>query len=178
MTSYKNNWQFMLDHMPAVREALCELPACYFLDFATADPKRDMEEATDLVLKIAGGTMAVRIRRKQYKNYMDWTIRYKIGNNDIKTEIHKLKEGFADWYFYGYSADDVNKLDFWCLIDLYRIREEEVLDKDWSHTLRHNTDNRTSFISIPIKELFDAGTLIFISDDIFASMTHASDGSL
>lgn len=164
--NFKTNWQFMLDHMPAVRNELCQLPASYFLDFATADPKRDMEEATDLVLEINGGTMAVRIRRKQFYRFFDWTIRYKIGNNNIKTEIHKLREGFADWYFYGYSADDKSELAFWCLIDLYRVREEKILDK--KRRIQPNVGGRTSFIGVPIHELNKAGTLIFISEDVFA----------
>lgn len=140
---FEGNWNFASSHMPAVRKELALLPVGYFMNFATADAKRDMEEATDLVLEIIGGTMAVRIRRKRYYHFFDWTIRYKIGNNNIKTEIHKLREGFADWYFYGYSADDKSELGFWCLIDLYRVREERLLDRDWSHILKNNTDNKT-----------------------------------
>lgn len=130
--SFDVNWQFMLNHMPAVREILKELPAKYFLDFATATPQQDMEQATDLILEIPGGTMAVRMRRNKWyhnglKRGFDWSIRYECRGQ--RTEIDKLRDGFADWYFYGYSADDISSIIAWWLIDLNLVRDEQILEE-------------------------------------------------
>lgn len=132
ITSFGSNWQFMLDHMPAIREILKELPCKYFMDFITATPIQDMEQAADLILEIPGGTMPVRMRRNNHfqtalRLRFDWSIRYECRGH--RTEIDKLRDGFGDWYFYGYSADDIGSIAAWWLIDLHIIREEQILDE-------------------------------------------------
>lgn len=155
---FPENWRFAELHMPAIQQKLMMLPSGVFLDFTKADIKRDYEEATDLILEIAGGTMAVRIRRNKYleigmRNGFDWSIRYRCRTH--KTEIHKLREGFGDWYFYGYSADDKGKLGAWWLLDLECIREQGILsdssiDAEWP--IYDNKDG-TAGLYIPMSAL-------------------------
>lgn len=163
---FRRNWDFMLRHMPAIREALSLLPSGYFLNFSTATPKQDKEQATDLVLEIEGGTMAVRIRRKKYYEWglrrgLDWSIRVK--SNGAKTEIDKLREGFGDWYFYGYSEDNKSGLAYWCLIDLHKTRQSGILENSW---MPKDNNDGTAAIYIPIKGLLDCGALISSSHDV------------
>jgi len=80
------------------KKAFGELPIKLFFDVQTAPAQKDMKEATDLVLTISSGDIAVRIRRKKFTEKaeqfgFDWSIRCR--SNGHKTEIHKLKEGFA-----------------------------------------------------------------------------------
>lgn len=150
---FVKNWDFMLLHMPAVKKVLCDLPAGTFLDILTAEPKRDMNEATDLVVELAGGTLAVRVRRKKHLGFakrfgFDFSVRCESRGN--KTEIHKLRDGFGDWYFYGYSGDDKGSLAYWWLFDLDKIREDGILNKKWKI---HSNGDGTSGMYIPISEL-------------------------
>lgn len=154
--SFGPNWQFMLDHMPAIREILKELPAKYFLDFATTTPKQDMEQATDLILEIPGGTMAVRMRRNKFYQKalsygFDWSIRYECRGH--RTEIDKLRDGFADWYFYGYSANDKDAVIAWWLIDLSLVRDEQLLADSTIQFLGwpvHKNNDGTSALYVPL----------------------------
>lgn len=100
-----------------------------------------------MLIKIKGGDVALRVRNPSC-TYRDWTIRSraKYGN---KTEIDKLKEGFADWYLYGWGDGKGNILEY-ILVDLHRVRQFKLLDKPRSHT--PNGDG-TYFIAIPIGEL-------------------------
>lgn len=159
--SFAAGWAFSELHMPAVRAELVRLPAGYFMDFAAAEAKQDMEQATDLVLNIEGGTMAVRVRRNEFwkkadRYGPDWSIRYK-SRGGGKTEIHKLQEGYCDWYFYGYSLDDAGALAAYWLIDLYRVREEGLLDREWQ--VWPNGD-QSAGMYVPLAELEAAGCVL------------------
>lgn len=161
---FKRNWKFMLAHMPAVCKVLYALPMGIFLDVNEAEPKQDMEEATDLVLELSGGTMAVRVRRHRYWNsdYIgDWSIRYECHGH--KTEIHKLREGFGDWYFYGYSLDDKGEVAQWHLIDLAKVRSCGLLDEEWDV---HPNNDGTAGMYIPIKELYRRDCIIASSTTV------------
>lgn len=129
--SFEKNWNFAEKHMLAIRKILKQMPAEYFMDFAAAPAQQDMEEATDLILFVEGGTMAVRVRRHKYwtKNNDDpeWSVRFRSRQNK-KTEIDKLREGLADWYFFAYSQDDKSELAAWWLVDLSQVRDNGLLD--------------------------------------------------
>ena len=156
--NFKSNWNFAERHLPSIQQKLQQLPAGVFLDFQTAEMQKDYEEATDLILRVAGGTMAVRVRSRKHwelgaKYGFDWSVRYKIGRH--KTEIHKLREGFADWYFYAYSADGRGELQAWWLIDLDAVRNKDILNSnkigdEWP--INDNHDG-THGLYIPIKAL-------------------------
>ena len=174
--SFAAGWVFAELHMPAVRTALSELPAGIFLDFATADAKRDMEQATDLVLEVGGGTVAVRIRSKRYYNSkpkaLDWSVRFESGN--ARTEIHKLREGFGDFYFYGYSKDDAGELEDWWLIDLHTVRERGILESDrWQ--VHPNMDKKgTAGGYFPIWLLEEANCVLWSSRNLLGEIASAT----
>jgi len=158
--TFSAGWAFAELHMDAVRNGLGRLPIKYFMDIETAPVRRDMEEATDLVLSISGGDIAVRIRRRKYwqpdKFAPDLSIR--AINRGFKTEIHKLREGFGKWYFYGFSKDDQGELLIWWLLDIDKMRDCNIFE-DGRYPTYPNGDG-TEGMYIPIKELILNGCVI------------------
>ncbi len=121
--------------MPFVRKAIAELPAGCFLDAETATAEKDIQESTDLVLRLTGGDVAVRVRRFKFGAAeplgFDWSIRFQTRYGH-KTEIHKLREGFARWYFIGRANADETALFDYCLIDLDKCRAADIFkDELW-----------------------------------------------
>jgi hypothetical protein len=80
--------------------------------------EQDRTEAADLViLKARDVTIACRLRRAKYatKYAGEFTIRCR-RDNGAKTELAKIADGWADWFFYGF-ADDGTICPWW-LLDL------------------------------------------------------------
>ena len=69
-----------------------------FLSLEVSNEYKDTQEATDMLIKIEGGDVALRVRNPSCK-FRDFTIRSR-SKYGGKTEIDKLKEGFGDWYLY------------------------------------------------------------------------------
>ncbi len=151
---YENNWAFSQKSMPEVIKILID-HAKYFIDFMPASEEEDMKHATDYVIKFKGGKIAIRVRRSHYK-YRDLTIR--TYSNGHKTEIHKILEGFADYYFYGW-IDGVGKIDEYLLVDLDKLRGSGLL-KEWEKYSKRNRDGRTGFLPISPFALITCDVLI------------------
>jgi hypothetical protein len=114
----------------------------------------DLKHATDLTLKVTGGDIAARLRFPPCK-YRDLTIRAQ-RDTGARTELAKIREGFAYRYFYGW-IDENNNIAEWILVDLDKVREAGLLDKE--RCLIPNGDG-TYFISITVKELRDVDSII------------------
>lgn len=99
-----------------------------FIDIDEADIETDARMATDLVITIKGGQVAVRIRRNGYGKYRDWTIRSRRDSGQ-KTELEKLQEGFARWYLYLWTTNST--IVDWILIDLNRVRDSGILQREY-----------------------------------------------
>lgn len=125
-----------------------------FLSLEVSDEYKDTQEATDMLIKIEGGDVALRVRNPSCK-FRDFTIRSR-SKYGGKTEIDKLKEGFGDWYLYGWGDGNGNILE-WILIDLNKLRQFRLLDKERQENWNHDG---TKFIGIPIGELQMTGCLI------------------
>lgn len=125
----------------------------HFLSLEVSNSEKDTQEATDMIIKIEGGDVALRVRNSNLK-YRDFTIRSR-SKYGGKTELDKLKEGFGDWYLYGWGAGgNVNE---YVLIDLDKVRSFKLLDID-----RNNISNGdgTTFINIEIGELQMIGCIV------------------
>jgi hypothetical protein len=119
-----------------------------------ATPDEDMKQSTDLKVNIKGGDVAARVRRP-YRTFRDLTIRaYKNGN---KTEIDKLREGYADWYLYAWE-NEFGTLSEWILVDINKMRSSGLLFEQ--RTVRMNGDGRTGFVTYSIEELVRCGALV------------------
>ena len=152
--SYKGNWDFSQKTMPEVVKLL-KKNAHRFLEFSEASREDDLHHATDYVIAFKGGKIAIRVRRPQYE-YRDLTIR--AYNNGSKTEIHKILEGFANYYFYGWT-DASNNIKEYILVDLDKLRESKLL-ADWQKHIRMNRDGKTGFVIISPFALLSCDALI------------------
>lgn len=142
---YQDNWNFQLDYYKEV-ERLLKQNAYHFINVSVADADRDKKQATDFVINIEGGDIAVRIRRS-FQHYRDLTIRSR--SRGYKTEIHKILEGWARYYLYCWT-DSTNNISEWMLIDLNKVRENNLLN---NRQEKINKDGVTGFVFIPYREL-------------------------
>lgn len=138
------NWNWANTHMDAVREIL-KANAMHFIDIRISTPKEDMEMATDLVITITGGEIALRIRRPNVR-FRDLTIRSLC--RGYKTEIDKIKEGKSRWYLYAWSDGHGGFID-WILVDIDQLRNSDLLN--YKPTIQNG--DGTGFIAITKEEL-------------------------
>lgn len=119
-----------------------------------ATDENDKKFATDIEVKLKGGTIAVRLRRPYY-DHRDLTIRSS-RSSGVETELAKIKAGFAYRYFYGWTNTH-NIIEEWMLVDLDKVRAMGLLE---NREEIPNTDGKTAFIAISAGELQEAGCLI------------------
>jgi hypothetical protein len=93
-----------------------------FTNFREATPKEDMENGFDAVISFPDVKIPIRIRQNKYLQYMDLTIRSE-SRYGAKTEIHKIKEGFGDYYFYAWANQNNNSIISYMILDLNVFRQ-------------------------------------------------------
>lgn len=153
----KKQFEWSEQFKPQVRESIKKV-ASKIINIRDATKNEDMKEATDMVVTADLGTIAVRVRSNKFKfgKYKDVTLRsYSNGNN---TEIHKLREGWGDWYLYAW-----NEFEDWVFYDINKLRknrpdllkENIVKQKEIS-----NYDGNTKLYPISVKDLFLADTIV------------------
>ncbi len=125
------------------------LPHLAILSIATDET--DKKYATDIEVKLVGGTIAVRLRKPDCK-YRELTLR----TSALKSELDKIKEGYAFRYFYGW-VDENGVIAEWILVDLDKLRSSGLLAMFRRPIL--NGDG-THFIPFTIRELDDVGCII------------------
>jgi len=128
--------------------------AMHIIDIRESVLGDDISNATDMVVSVTGGDIAVRIRRNQTP-FRDFTLRSQ-RISGAKTELQKIRDGFADWYLYAWTDKDI--ISEWILIDLKILRESGILDV--ARTEIRNIDGKTSFIVIPVRELELHGCIV------------------
>jgi hypothetical protein len=126
--------------------------AFIFVKFRLANETEDMQEATDMVIEVEGGTIALRLRETRFR---DFTIRAQTKYGG-ETEIHKLKKGYGDWYLYAWG-DGKDKLEEWILIDLEKLRDSKLLEKEY-FTIPNN--DGTGFVAISLDELDENNCIV------------------
>ena len=140
-SSYQENRSFSDSHHDEIKQILKD-NLMHITSIEIANDHQDMNEGTDYVIHIEGGTIAGRVRRPDCK-YRDFTIR--AVNKGYKTEIDKLREGFGDWYLYCWT-NEYNRIDEWILVDINKIRKNSLLEH---RTVKDNGES-TGFIHIEI----------------------------
>lgn len=151
--SFKYNWDWQLQHIEQIKQIL-KKQAMHIVKIEIASPENDMQHATDLEIQIKGGSVAVRIRRDI--PYRDITIRAKNGNSN--TEIHKLREGYADWYLYAWTIE--NKIVEWALLDINIMRLNKLFDE--TRPIIMNKDGYTGFVTYSLPELNKIGAIVAV----------------
>jgi hypothetical protein len=156
-----NNLTFGKSHLEAVHRVLKQ-NAQHILSIEDAPIEKDLHEATDMIVRVTGGCIALRIRRSHIR-FRDMTIRAKCGN--AKTELHKLREGFGDWYLYAWSDGAGDFADWW-FVDLAILRASGLLDD--GRAIKMNEDAYTGFISLQKEELTGVSCLISSKESVNA----------
>lgn len=137
----------------------------------------DAKQAADLiVLRGRDMTIACRVRRHGYAARYPWdiTIRSK-RDSGARTELEKIVEGWADWFFYGHASLDPGALDRWALLDLSLFRREFIREglrvapgkpprPGRIAQAQHNGDG-THFVAFDVRR-FPRETVIACSHDV------------
>ena len=120
--------------------------------------EEDRDRNTDLiVLNMDSIRFGCRIRK--YKDYAIYGHQFTIRASrpsGVKTEIHKIAEGWGDYFFYGFSNKEETDLEDWFIGDLKIFRRFlherlKVGFKDWN--VKYNPDNSSKFLVFDKKDL-------------------------
>jgi len=120
---------------------------------------KDTQEATDLIIMGTGSIcFACRVRRFNYfEKYKDqFTIRLKLPKYN-KSEMDKIKEGFGDFYFYGFSNKQNDGSGFiqYIIFDLKTFRKYlaylKRANREECWEIKQNVDNSPDFVSFKIE---------------------------
>jgi hypothetical protein len=152
MNNFDENWKFQQGHYCDIERIITE-NAMSFISVRIAENIEDLKQATDFVVEVIGGEVAVRIRRA-HQHYRDLTIR--AVNRGWKTELDKIKDGFARFYLYCWT-DFTGSITEYILVDCDAMRACGILG---NRRVIMNRDGKTGFIAIPIGELSAGGCLV------------------
>lgn len=127
--------------------AILRANAMHIVKIEVAPETQDAEEATDLIIEVKGGSVAVRLRRVD-THYRDLTIRSRRPSG-VPTELYKLRAGFGDWYLYGWTNN--GNIEEWILVDLNLLRGAGLLEGPRAEI--PNRDGSSHFVAISLNEL-------------------------
>lgn len=150
------SFEFERRKVPEV-QAILKRHAMSFVKFEIADSEQDTQQATDLVIKVSGGAVGVRVRTfsSTGNRYRDLTIRTR-SRYGQRTEIDKLRDGWGDFYFYGWDNAQ-GHIDEYMLLDLAILRSAGLLNPPWDE--KSNGDG-TKFLSIKAEKLHQHGCVL------------------
>lgn len=154
MSLFSKNFDWQKKFYPQVFGIL-KRNALHIVKVEVSNEEQDTKQATDFVVSVKGGRVAVRIRSDVAKQYRDFTIRAQM-RSGYETELQKIKKGFADFYLYIWTEQD--SIVDWILVDLKTMRESGLLDGE--RRLRWNKDGGSAFIAFAISELQRVGALL------------------
>lgn len=154
---FNQDYENSLKYMPEVIKTL-KCIAGTICDVSLAPIVKDMEDATDIVLKLNSKEIAVRVRMPGVQ-YRDLTVR-SYRKSGKPTELQKIKAGKADLFFYGWGNQNFTLLD-WMLVDLSICRTINIFD---CRITKMNLDGSSGFISIPGWELAEKECLLFATN--------------
>ena len=152
--NFRQDFAWQTKFYPSIKKILRD-NAAKIIDIAVANAEDDMKRATDFVASVKGRTIAVRIRRNVANSYRDLTIRSQRPNGQ-ETELQKIRNGFADFYLYIWTADD-QILDWW-LVDVGKMRDAGLFEKQRAE--RWNFDRSSAFVWFDKQEIQKAGALV------------------
>ncbi len=127
-----------------------------FTKFVEATPKQDMEEGFDSIFSFPDVKIPIRIRDYKYLNYRDITIRSR-SYYGMRTEIDKLREGFGDYYFYGWETKESNGIYCYAIFSIKNFVESGLIDEPDSQ--RQNYDG-TEFYCYSLDKMIKKNVII------------------
>lgn len=154
-SDYETDAAWAQTHMPEIKEILTE-HAGLLTTIKDASHEEDTTRATDLVLSIDTGAVAIRTRRSNVR-YRDLTLR-SWRRSGAKTEVTKIQEGHCRWYLYCWTRLD-GSIESWILVDLDILRASGLLEQERREIPNTNDGGATRFIALSVQELKRAGCL-------------------
>ena len=146
--SFQDRFTWQQQYIPAVVQTV----APFLIHVST--PAVDRQEAGDLMLSFPrNGTIAVRLRTPEAAKFAgDITLRSRTRNN-MPSEVTKIVEGKADFYFYGH-VNEQEEIWHWYFLDCNKMRAEfirrpDILRKAFGRQIQ-NPDG-TQFIAINVE---------------------------
>lgn len=147
--------EFSDSHLDQIEEILRQC-ASEMLNVNQATIEQDLKKATDLIVTTQGA-VAVRVRRPNVRHrYRELTIRA-FRTSGTKTELEKIKEGYADFYLYCWT-DTNDRIADWILVDLNHLRATDLLYLEGHE--KWNRDHRTSFYWLEDWRLRNHGCIV------------------
>ena len=147
-TQWQNDKGWADNYFTSIRNVIYKV-TCQIVKIEVAPDQEDKENATDYKITLETGNIACRVRRPSCK-YRDLTIRA-TRTSGSKTELEKIREGYARWYLYAWAKDG-NTFDAWIFVDLDKLRESGLLEQ--KHGVISNPDGKTGFIALSLNDLF------------------------
>ena len=148
--NFSKNFGWQSSYYPQIKSILIENLG-KIVNINIADQEQDMKRATDFVITMTGGNVAVRIRRDGYYKFHDFTLRSS-KSSGYKTELQKIIEGYGDFYLYCWTVgDDIKK---WILVNLEKLRASGVLNNPRKEIA--NIDGESCFVAISLEEISDS----------------------
>jgi len=138
------------------------------IDVRAASPKQDLRQATDLVVSVPEGEVAVRLRRGNII-YRHLTLRYQRRQSrshiwETGYEVSKILAGFARWYLYAWTRGTA--IVEWVIVDLDVVRSSGLIeDAIEEGRLRENKDGKTTFTWLTLGELHAIGAVVAAETD-------------
>lgn len=170
--SYSDDKKFAEKFIPQITTIL-KNNAKHIVSIVVAPYEDDALRATDIIIKVESGDVAVRLRREGYlTKYRDLTIRSR-RTSGATTELEKLKHGFARWYLYGWTSG--NNITSWALIDLDIVRKQGIFNRSWPEF--PNKDRCTFFVAIPMRYL-EENYCVIASDNIVTQKSNPTSATL
>ena len=152
--TFAGDFDWQKKYYPQI-ERILKMNASKIIKVAVADDETDMKKATDFVVTLKGGRVAVRIRKDVGDRFHDLTIRSK-RRSGAETELQKIEKGYVDFYLYIWTNKE-SVVDWW-LVDINRLRTSGLLNTPRRETWNH--DGGSAFIAFVYTELETAGALI------------------
>lgn len=147
-------------YLPEI-ERIVRLVAGDIIDIQIASDDQDQKLATDYIVTIGSGEIGCRIRRGAYwQQYGDITWRLSRPSGR-ETEVSKILKGYCRWYLYAWTISST-QLGPWVFIDLDSVRRIGL--HNFKLETQTNHDNSSSFLAIPVADLFLKGCLVRPSD--------------
>lgn len=154
MSTFANDFDWQKKYYSQIARIL-KMNASKIVKVAIADEQADTKEATDFVVTLKGGSIAVRIRKDVGSKYHDLTIRSK-RRSGAETELQKIKKGYVDFYLYIWTNNE--SITDWWLVDVNCLHSSGLLDTPRREIW--NRDGGSAFIAFVASELENAGALI------------------
>lgn len=132
----------------------------------TATDDEDATRATDLVVELDRGDVALRVRSAT--RFRDLTLRYRrrpwgIVEMDLQRgyEVDKILDGFARWYLYVWTS--ARNIVDWLIVDLDAVRDAHLIERAIDPIERReitNHDGVTTFTWLTFDELCSSNAVV------------------